>query len=106
LIESKETSNYNQLIVEDFDEEAEVQARIWNKFMRDPRVYLDSDDQQDDVKGDSKSSKGTQNNRKYSVTSQQIRLARSNASGNNTQQDLRTYSSASSVFTQRLIVPQ
>jgi len=45
LIESKETSNYNQLIVEDFDEEAEVQARIWNKFMRDPRVYLDSDDQ-------------------------------------------------------------
>ena len=34
----KSTSDYAEIEVEDFDDHAELQSRIWNQFMRVPKV--------------------------------------------------------------------
>jgi hypothetical protein len=40
--QSENENVYSSIVIEDFDDQAEVQARIWNKYMREPLIARSS----------------------------------------------------------------
>ena len=45
--QSQDSSDIASIVVEPFDEDAEMQARIWNGFLREVKGIDQSDDSQD-----------------------------------------------------------